>query len=283
MRVLSRLSLLAMLAASAACTVKDTPMPSLAGPSELALRVSLQAIPDSILQDGLSQAADPDRGDQRRRPARPRADAADPDRSGSAWSQDFGTLSTKTVVTGDDGRARVTYTAPPRRLAGRSQCTVVTFAVEPVGTDYRGEIARTVDLRLVMPGIIQPPLPPVDCRSRSSPSRPAARRSLTNVVFDASTTDDQRRMACRSLRRACNSALRLGLRRRHDRRAGSSRPISSAMSARSQVQADGHRPARRVGDVRAAGSMSARAAAPTASFTFSPSARGGEPADFLHR
>ena len=31
-------------------------MPSLAGPSELALRVSLQAIPDSILQDGVSQA-----------------------------------------------------------------------------------------------------------------------------------------------------------------------------------------------------------------------------------
>ena len=52
-----RWSVLALAALGAACSVQDTPIPQLAGPSELSLRVALQAIPDSILQDGFSQAS----------------------------------------------------------------------------------------------------------------------------------------------------------------------------------------------------------------------------------
>ena len=168
------------------------------GPSELALRVALQAIPDSILQDGFSQAAIQIEADRRRRPAGARADAAHSDRRSTASLQDFGTLSAKTVVTGDDGRARVTYTSPPRpgirrwkpdrRDVPRSNPSEPTTAAK---------IERTVDLRLVSPGVIQPPLPP----SRlPQPQFTVAGNAgiLTNVVFDASTTVRQGTKARRS-------------------------------------------------------------------------------------
>jgi PKD repeat protein len=187
MRVLSRLSFLALLAFGSSCTVQDTTMPQLAGPSELALRVALQAIPDSILQDGVSQAAI-------------QIEATSFDGRAARGlglriqtlidgvPQDFGTLSTKTVTTGDDGRARVTYTAPPRPTQSGGDGIVVTFAVEPIGSDYRGEVARTVDLRLVTPGLIQPPNPGAPIVNFTfTPEAPAI---LTTVVFDGSSTTD---------------------------------------------------------------------------------------------
>ena len=55
---------LALLAA-AGCTVKNSEAPPLTGPSGLALTLNLNAIPDSISQDGGSQSsiafADPER------------------------------------------------------------------------------------------------------------------------------------------------------------------------------------------------------------------------------
>ncbi|MCC7242391.1 MAG: hypothetical protein IT180_10745, partial [Acidobacteria bacterium] len=50
------IGMLALAAVAASCTVKDTDAPALAGPSELALSLSLQALPDSIYQDGSSQS-----------------------------------------------------------------------------------------------------------------------------------------------------------------------------------------------------------------------------------
>ena len=50
------LAVCVLAAGAISCTVKDTSAPPLTGPSELALRVGLQAVPDSILQDGSSQA-----------------------------------------------------------------------------------------------------------------------------------------------------------------------------------------------------------------------------------
>ena len=109
------------------------------GPSELALRVALQVIPDSILQDGASQAVLTSK-----RPA-PRAGRCAGWRCASRSQfdgvvQDFGTLSAKTVVTGEDGRARVIYTAPPRPAEPVEQGNVVTFVVTPIGNDYAGEM-----------------------------------------------------------------------------------------------------------------------------------------------
>jgi PKD repeat protein len=182
MRMSTRSCLLALVALSAACTVQETPIPQLAGPSELALRVALQIAPDSILQDGASQAAlSIEAATFDGRPARAlglRIEA----------SPDVGTLSSKSVVTGDDGRARVVYTAPPRPFLTTDVIEEVVFRVVPVGTDYRGEVARSVELHLVTPGVVQPPNNPPIPQFTYTPTNPTI---LANVVFDASTSQDE--------------------------------------------------------------------------------------------
>jgi PKD repeat protein len=187
MSITTRLSFAAVLLTATACTVKSTPAPAMTGPSELALRVAMQITPDSILQDGASQAV-------------LQIEAASPDgrpvrglslRVATVFEgvvQDFGTLSTKTVVTGDDGRARVTYTSPPRPAEPSEQGNIVTFAVEPIGNDYAGEVKRTVDLRLVTPGVLLPPNTAPVPDFTLSPSSPLP---LMDIVFDASTSQDE--------------------------------------------------------------------------------------------
>jgi PKD repeat protein len=176
----------AALVASVACTVKETPAPPLAGPSELAMRVALQAVPDSIMQDGVSQSAiqieasGPDGRPVRALPLRIETFVG-------GVLQDFGTLSSKTPVTGEDGRARVVYTAPPRPAEPVDNMTVVTFVVTPIGTDYRGEEGRSVDLRLVTPGVILPPNGAPEAAFEFTPEAPLP---LQNVVFDASGSMD---------------------------------------------------------------------------------------------
>jgi PKD repeat protein len=184
-----RICLLGSLMALSACTVQDTPMPMLSGPSELGLRVSLQISPDSILQDGASQsviqidASGPDG-----RPVRGLALRIEVEFEGIV--QDYGTLSAKTIVTGDDGRARVTYTSPPRPSSGSDEANVVVFRVTPIGTEYTGEVGRTATLRLVTPGVI---LPPNAAPSAAFTWAPDTVGVMTNVVFDASTSTDEGR------------------------------------------------------------------------------------------
>ena len=187
MRMTTRFSLLALLVLSAACTVQDTPIPQLAGPSELALRIAMQISPDSILQDGASQAVlNIEAASFDGRPARGLTLRVDTTLDGGI--QDVGVLSAKTVVTGDDGRARVTFTAPPRPAEPVDEFNVVTFRVTPVGTDFRGETARTADLRLVTPGFILPPNPGApEPQFTFNPESPSV---LTNVTFDASASKD---------------------------------------------------------------------------------------------
>ena len=173
------------LAALAGCTVKHTEIPPLAGPSELALGLTMQAVPDSILQDGGSQstiiveAHGPNNS-----PIRALAMRAEIWVNGTV--QDFGSLSAKTFVTGDDGRARIVYTAPmPSNLAQRS--SVVTVAVLPIGGDFSGETYRSVDIRLVPQGIIGPSNPGLTAAFTAAPN-PATAFSAVN--FDGSTSTD---------------------------------------------------------------------------------------------
>jgi PKD repeat protein len=187
MSKMTRLSFAAVLMTATACTVQKTPAPPMMGPSELALRVAMQIIPDSILQDGASQAllnieaASPDG-----RPVRGLGLRVSVRYQGII--QDFGTLSAKTVVTGDDGRARVTYTSPPRPAEPSEQGNVVTLLVEPIGNDYADETTRSVDLRLVTPGVLLPPNFAPTPAFTFSPSSPLP---LQDIVFDASTTMDE--------------------------------------------------------------------------------------------
>lgn len=187
MTTTTRASMLMLLLLTAGCTVQQTEMPALTGPSELALRLALQALPDSILQDGASQAA-------------LHIEASGPDGAPvrglglrleilhQGVVQDFGTLSAKTVVTGEDGRARTIYTAPPRPTEPVETGHVVTIRVVPIGNDYRSEVGRTVDLRLVTPGVIQPPNSAPVAAFNFTPNPPLP---FQRIVFDASATTDE--------------------------------------------------------------------------------------------
>lgn len=174
-------------AALSACTVDKQEAPLLQGPSELALRINLQIIPDSILQDGGSQAvlnieaAGPD--------GRPVVGLAmRVDMSVDGFVQDFGTLSSRTAVTGSDGRARVTYTAPRTPAESTGLGAVVTFLVTPIGNDFRGEMPRQVDIRLVPPGVI---LPPNGAPTPAFTMSPTPANTFQTVIFDASGTTDE--------------------------------------------------------------------------------------------
>ncbi len=184
-RVVTTLAVAAVLVS--ACTTKKTERPSLTGPSELALSLSLAASPDVLAQDGSSQsqlvvqARDANGQPAVNVPVRI-------DISVNNVVQDFGKLSTRTLVTGSDGRATATYTAPTwTGGAGSSGGTTVELLVTPTGTDYASSLARKVSIQLLPPGLVpqfsyspEPALVLVPitftapvCQPRTSPTDPA--------------------------------------------------------------------------------------------------------------
>ena len=177
----------AMVAAVSGCTVHDTDIPDLAGPSEFATRIALSLSPDSILQDGFSQTVlNIEVTGADGRAVRGLTLRVDVSEGGTVF--DFGTLSAKTVVTGDDGRARVTFTAPPGDVEPTGAGRVVTFVVTPIGNDFRGSSSRTVDLHLVPVGPIFPPNAAPIARFTATPSQASV---LATISFDASTSVDR--------------------------------------------------------------------------------------------
>lgn len=170
------------------CTVKKSEAPALSGPSETGLALATSVSPDIIDQDGLSTATleivarGPD-GRPWPTPVPLRIEI----RMGGAVV-DFGRLSNKTPVTGGDGVARVTYTAPPAPAEAVDSNTVVTFVIFPVGSDYHGGFARYVELRLVPRGVI---LPPNGAPQPSFIITPTPVTTRTPATFDASGTRDE--------------------------------------------------------------------------------------------
>ena len=64
---------------------------------------------------------------------------------------DFGTISARTLVTGSNGRATLTYTAPAF-ITGT--IPDLQIGITPTGTDASNHIRRVVEVRLVQPGVI---------------------------------------------------------------------------------------------------------------------------------
>lgn len=147
--------LIALAVAAAGCTVKKTEAPALSGPSELALSLTLRANPDTLTQDGFSQsqiviqARDANSQPVKGLPVRV-------DILIAGVMQDFGRLSAKNVVTGNDGTTSVIYTAP-ESVDSVDHQTLVTLQVTPSGTDATAAQPRTLTIRLVPPGVITPP------------------------------------------------------------------------------------------------------------------------------
>jgi PKD repeat protein len=177
------LALITALAAGtlAGCTVTDVDTPPLAGPSSFSRSILMQANKDTLQQDGFDEAAitltalvQPGQSENISLRAQVFVDGV---------AQDFGTLSTKNPIT----PTTLLYRAPaaPSNPAGQVP-TTVTIAVTPVDSgDFRAEVARTIDIRLVPPGVILPSNPNLAARFTFAPLTPQV---LNTVTFDASTT-----------------------------------------------------------------------------------------------
>ena len=178
-----RLAGIACVVLATACGVHQTEAPSISGPSTLAQSVTITATPDSLTQNGASQSAvkvlvnGPDG-----RPLAGRAVHLDMTVGGALV--DYGTLSTKSVVTASDGTATSIYTAPPAPPAGTAQNSgSVSIVATLIGNDAQTQVPVAADIRLVPPGVILPPAGTPTPAFRVSPTSPATN---TLVLFDAS-------------------------------------------------------------------------------------------------
>jgi PKD repeat protein len=164
---------------STGCTVKKEEAPPLVGPSELGKSISLTITPDVLTRDGASQAVvRVTVRNQHGQPVSGEALRAEIFVDGTAT--DFGLLSARTIVTGGDGTATLTYTAPP---AGPIDAGIqVDIAVTPLSSgNFANSQTRTATIRLVPPGVVMPPsgLTP---NFTFSPTAPVQAQSIT---FDA--------------------------------------------------------------------------------------------------
>jgi PKD repeat protein len=181
-------TLTAVLAAAAlgvaGCTVhKQDEAPPLTGPSETAVSLSVTVSPDVLAQDGQSQslvtiqAFGPNGQPQRSLPLRAEIGV------GGAFT-DFGTLSARNLVTDANGRAQVTYTAPPSPPFNNDLGITVQIFVTPVGTNYVNANPRNATIRLVPSTVVGPPL------SSLRPEFAAPAATVGNpAVFTATVTD----------------------------------------------------------------------------------------------
>src|SRR3954469_24041715 len=118
----------------AACTVHKQDTPGLTGPSEFSTAIGVAISPDVLTQDGASQAVVTvtarDSNGQALRNLSLRAEIVV-----EGASTDFGSLSARNVVTDANGRATLTYTAPPSPVFNLDIGTQVQIRVTPLGTD----------------------------------------------------------------------------------------------------------------------------------------------------
>jgi PKD repeat protein len=179
----TQLSLVAIVAAAtlAACNVNEVDTPALSGPSSLSRIIIMQADRDTLVQDGVSEAAirltasvQPGQSENVRLRAQVFVDGV---------AQDFGTLSNKFPIT----PTTIFYRAPAAPTAAGGQIpTTVTIAVTPDDQgDFRSEISRQLDIRLIPPGVILPTNPNLVAAFTFTPAAPQV---MTVVSFNASTS-----------------------------------------------------------------------------------------------
>jgi len=173
-------ALLALGAGLAACGIESQEAPSLIGPSGLAQTVSLNAVPDRLPRDGRSQSVVTitvrnDRGE---------AVAGQRVTLGSS----IGTISQADVVTGPDGRASFTVTAPVESVTG----SVIEVFATPVGGNFTDVLTRSVTIALTGPSNNAPPAPQFMVNSSpATGTAPSTAEVRTKVIFDATPTTDE--------------------------------------------------------------------------------------------
>ena len=173
--------------AVAGCGLDKQSAPALTGPSEFGVSINTAATPDSVPQDGKSRSTivitARDANSQPISGLTMRVETAV-----NGVFVDFGTLSSRSVSTGSDGRATVTYTAPPQPPANVDADTVVSVVVTPVGTDFSNARPTFAAIRLTPPSVVVGPNGAPVARLFFSPTAP---KEGENIVFDGSqSTDD---------------------------------------------------------------------------------------------
>jgi len=171
-------AVLALAAASAACTVADTQPPPLAGPSEMSLSLAMSANPDTLSLDGSSQsqiAIEARDVNGQLAPNIPLRLEILVDGNPT----DFGSLSARTITTGSNGTARFTYTAPTF-VAGT--IPTLNIGATPTGSDAANQVRRVVTIKLVPPGVIGV------APTATFTFTPEAPIAFSNVLFDGSTS-----------------------------------------------------------------------------------------------
>jgi PKD repeat protein len=178
--MIRRIVTAAALLGAASCTMKSQEAPPLTGPSEFGTSVGVQVTPDVLQLDGASQSVVVVQvRDSASQPVRNAALRADIVVGGQIV--DFGSLSSKSLVTNAEGRATVVYTAPAS--ASESEA-IVDIAITPVGSNYQNAVPRSASIRLVPTGIRVPPsdMTPAFTFAPETPTEKA------NVLFDASSS-----------------------------------------------------------------------------------------------
>lgn len=153
----------------AGCTVQEQRTPELSGPSELGLSLALVAQPETLPRDGSSMASI----------AVTAFDSNGKAKAGQRFlmTADAGVLNPMEVITGTDGRATMTYTAPGLN----DRVSTVTITAIPVGV--AGGDATNVNTRSVHIFVLGPSIPVASFNF--TPTSPAV---LDPVTFDATTT-----------------------------------------------------------------------------------------------
>ena len=177
----SILSLAVALMVAASCTMKDQEAPPLTGPSELGTSFTVQILPDVLQLDGASQAIVTITAyNQNGQPKRGERLTAEILVNGQVV--DFGLLTPRTITTGNDGRATLTYTAPAVNADAEA---LVDIAFTRIGDNFLNATGTFARIRLMPTGIRLPPSNLVP-KFTFSPSNPSQSQQ---VFFDASTSE----------------------------------------------------------------------------------------------
>jgi len=153
---LSRLLVIIVTALGGACTVHQTDVPGLTGPSTVSHSLTINLSPTTISQDGVStsQVKVTAVG-----PNGPEVQTVRLDMlvGGALANGAFGALSAQTITTGSNGIATATFTAPPASPSSVLQ-TVNTVSIRAslTGSDAQSSLPVTEDLKLVPLGVIIP-------------------------------------------------------------------------------------------------------------------------------
>ena len=154
------------------CSLENGEAPAVIGPSEFGLSVTLTASPDQLPRDGTSQSiVTVTVRDEASRPVAGRRLIA---------SATAGSLSESDVVTGSEGRATFSFTAPAPGTIGDA----ALLSVVPVGDNGGNSVPRTLAINFIGPSNRTAPVPSFETVP-TNPERGAP------VRFDASKTTDE--------------------------------------------------------------------------------------------